>query len=253
MRLTELDYDLPPELVAQEPLERRDDARMLVLDRRAGAIEHSRFYKLGRYLREGDLLVLNDTRVFPARLFARKATGGAVELLMVRPADEPPGAWMALIRGHRAIARGHAAGARGRPRAADRRLSASRPSVVVSDDGRRSRTDPGRAPARWRCRTISIASPEPDDRADYQTVYAEQTGRGRRADRRAAFHAGTAGQSWPTAGVRTACRDAAYRAGHLRAGAQRRGRGAYDGGRMVHDSARRAATRSSWRGAPAGA
>ena len=68
MRLSELDYDLPEELIAQEPLERRDGARMLVLDRRQGSVEHSRFYKIGRYLREGDLLVLNNTRVFPARI-----------------------------------------------------------------------------------------------------------------------------------------------------------------------------------------
>ena len=52
MRLSELDYDLPEDLIAQEPLERRDGARMLVLDRRQGSVEHSRFYKIGRYLRE---------------------------------------------------------------------------------------------------------------------------------------------------------------------------------------------------------
>ena len=56
MRLTELDYNLPPELIAQEPLERRDEARLMVLDRRGGTIEHSRFYKLGDFLRDGDLL-----------------------------------------------------------------------------------------------------------------------------------------------------------------------------------------------------
>ncbi len=107
MRLTELDYDLPPELIAQEPLDRRDDARMLVLDRHLGkVIAHSRFYKLGEYLREGDLLVLNDTRVFPARLFARKESGGAIELLMVRPVAAPPGAWLALMRAHRQVREG---------------------------------------------------------------------------------------------------------------------------------------------------
>jgi len=62
MRLNELDYDLPEALIAQEPIPNRADARMLVLERRRGAIEHSRFYKLGRHLRDGDLLVLNDTR-----------------------------------------------------------------------------------------------------------------------------------------------------------------------------------------------
>jgi S-adenosylmethionine:tRNA ribosyltransferase-isomerase len=100
MRLSELDYELPDELIAQHPLERRDEARMLVVDRRTGALEHSRFYKLVRHLRDGDLLVLNDTRVFPARLFARKESGGKVELLMLRALDEPAGAWLALMRSH---------------------------------------------------------------------------------------------------------------------------------------------------------
>jgi S-adenosylmethionine:tRNA ribosyltransferase-isomerase len=106
MRLSELDYDLPPELIAQEPLERRDQARLLVLDRRSGQVEHSRFYKLARVLREDDLLVLNNTRVFPARLMARKESGGAVELLLVRPAETPPGAWIALTRTHRPLKEG---------------------------------------------------------------------------------------------------------------------------------------------------
>ena len=106
MRLSELDYDLPEELIAQEPLARRDEARLLVLDRKTKSIEHSRFYKLARHLRDGDLIVLNDTRVLPARLFAQKESGGRVELLMVRPADSaegPAGAWLALIRTHRAL------------------------------------------------------------------------------------------------------------------------------------------------------
>jgi S-adenosylmethionine:tRNA ribosyltransferase-isomerase len=106
MRLSELDYDLPEELIAQEPLARRDEARLLVLDRKSKAIEHSRFYKLARHLREGDLIVLNDTRVLPARLFAQKESGGRVELLMVRPVEAtegPAGAWIALIRTHRAL------------------------------------------------------------------------------------------------------------------------------------------------------
>ena len=106
MRLSELDYKLPEELIAQHPMERRDEARMLVVDRRAGTFEHSRFYKLGRHLRDGDLLVLNDTRVFPARLFAHKESGGKVELLMVRALDQPAGAWLALMRSHHALKEG---------------------------------------------------------------------------------------------------------------------------------------------------
>ncbi|HJU10142.1 MAG TPA: S-adenosylmethionine:tRNA ribosyltransferase-isomerase, partial [Candidatus Binataceae bacterium] len=90
MRLSELDYDLPAELIAQHPLEDRAQARLMVVERRSGSISHSRFYKLPRELREGDLLVMNDTRVIPARLTAHKESGGAVELLLVRPAETSP-------------------------------------------------------------------------------------------------------------------------------------------------------------------
>ena len=175
MRLTELDYNLPPELVAQEPLQRRDEARLMVLDRRAGTIEHSRFYKLGDFLRDGDLLVLNDTRVFPARLFARKPTGGAIELLMVRPVDEPPGAWLALIRSHRGLREG---------------------TRLILDDGRTLRIAGYQRPGRplvmgddsVPIETILESAgalalphyihrePRPSDRDDYQTVFAAQRG-----------------------------------------------------------------------------
>src|SRR5208282_378510 len=103
MRLSELDYDLPDELIAQHPLEAREQARMLVVVRKAKALEHSRFYKLGNHLREGDLIVLNDTRVLPARIYARKESGGRVEVLFVRPVEEPKGAWMAMVRAHRGL------------------------------------------------------------------------------------------------------------------------------------------------------
>jgi S-adenosylmethionine:tRNA ribosyltransferase-isomerase len=106
MRLSELDYDLPAELIAQHPLEQRAQARLMVLERRSGAITHSRFYKLPRELCEGDLLVLNDTKVIPARLMARKESGGSVELLMVRPAENRPGQWQALVRSHRPLRSG---------------------------------------------------------------------------------------------------------------------------------------------------
>ncbi len=103
MQIAELDYDLPAELIAQHPLEHREESRLLVLDRKRGTLEHSRFYKLGHHLRQGDLLVLNDTRVFPARLLARRESGGRVEVLAVRPAAEPEGAWLALVRSHRPL------------------------------------------------------------------------------------------------------------------------------------------------------
>lgn len=85
MRLEEFDYDLPPELIAQTPLDRRDESRLLVLERESGKMEHRVFHDLPAYLRPGDVLVLNDTRVLPARLIGRrKHTGGKVEVLLLR-------------------------------------------------------------------------------------------------------------------------------------------------------------------------
>lgn len=87
MHTSDFDFELPPELIAQEPLARRDASRLLHVDRGTGALHHRRFGELAELLRPGDLLVLNDSRVIPARLLGQKAdTGGRVELLLVRPA-----------------------------------------------------------------------------------------------------------------------------------------------------------------------
>ena len=77
-------YDLPEELIAQTPLEQRDTSRLLVLDRQTGALEHKHFYDILDYLRPGDCLVMNDSRVLPARLLGHRPTGGAVEVLLLR-------------------------------------------------------------------------------------------------------------------------------------------------------------------------
>ena len=77
-------YDLPEELIAQTPLEKRDTSRLLVLDRQTGAVSHRHFYDIIEYLREGDCLVMNDSRVLPARLLGHRPTGGAVEVLLLR-------------------------------------------------------------------------------------------------------------------------------------------------------------------------
>ena len=77
-------YDLPEELIAQTPLERRDASRLLALDRKTGAIAHRHFYDIADYLQPGDCLVMNDSRVLPARLLGHRPTGGAVEVLLLR-------------------------------------------------------------------------------------------------------------------------------------------------------------------------
>jgi S-adenosylmethionine:tRNA ribosyltransferase-isomerase len=101
LRTSDFDYDLPPEFIAQTPIEPRDASRLLVLDRETGAIEHRHFSDILDYLVPGDLLVANESRVLPARLFARKTpTGGSVELLLLKKID--PVSWEALVRGRRA-------------------------------------------------------------------------------------------------------------------------------------------------------
>jgi len=77
-------YDLPEELIAQTPLEQRDTSRLLVLDRETGAVSHKHFYDILDYLKPGDCLVMNDSRVLPARLLGNRPTGGAVELLLLK-------------------------------------------------------------------------------------------------------------------------------------------------------------------------
>ena len=100
MKTSDFDYDLPPELIAQTPIEPRDTARLLQLDRTSGAIEHHHFYDLPDLLQPGDLLVANESRVIPARIFGHKeGTGGAVEILLLRRFDDVT--WQALLRGHR--------------------------------------------------------------------------------------------------------------------------------------------------------
>lgn len=101
LRTDDFDYTLPAELIAQEPAERRDMSRLMVLDRATGAITHERFSRIGAYLRPRDLLVANRSRVIPARLIGRKETGGAVELLLVQSLG--PDRWRALVRPSRKL------------------------------------------------------------------------------------------------------------------------------------------------------
>ncbi len=88
MRVDEFQYTLPETLIAQEPARRRRDSRLLVLDGASGAFQDRSFDQFSALLSPGDLLVLNDTRVVPARLLGKKATGGAVEILLERPLDK---------------------------------------------------------------------------------------------------------------------------------------------------------------------
>ena len=84
MKTHDFYYDLPEELIAQTPLEKRDTSRLMVLDRNTGAVTHKHFYDILEYLKPGDCLVMNDSRVLPARLLGHRPTGGAVEVLLLR-------------------------------------------------------------------------------------------------------------------------------------------------------------------------
>jgi len=105
MSMRSFDYDLPAEAIAQTPVEPRDAARLLVATDEGGTVAHMRVSDLPELLDDGDVLVVNETRVLPARLHLQKPTGGAVEVLLLEPRDEA-GTWEALVRPSRRLAAG---------------------------------------------------------------------------------------------------------------------------------------------------
>jgi S-adenosylmethionine:tRNA ribosyltransferase-isomerase len=182
MRLDEFDYDLPPGRVAQEPCARRDASRLMVLERAAEGIVETTFGRIGDHLGPGDLLVLNDTRVVPARLNARKITGGRVELLLVgREAGDPSGAtWRCLASTARGL----------RPGVRLKIASGLEAEFLGEEEGGRVRVrlvaEDGDADAAVR-RHGAVPLPPyilrhdadpraPIDRERYQTVYAREDG-----------------------------------------------------------------------------
>lgn len=114
LSVADFDYELPDRLVAQQPMEPRDHSRLLVVHRDSGAIEHHHFYDLPTFLNEGDILVINETRVIPARLFGTKRVGGGrVEILLVRPLlgtgegiESNERMWTAMVRPSRRVSVG---------------------------------------------------------------------------------------------------------------------------------------------------
>jgi S-adenosylmethionine:tRNA ribosyltransferase-isomerase len=176
VHLSDFDYDLPPELIAQEPTTDREASRLLTLDRRTGATAHHRFTALPTFLRPGDLLVVNRSRVFPARVLGRRKGGGDAEILLVRQTG--PVAWEAMLRPARRL------------RPGDRIDCAGGLTIVVTSgptaaDGRRE--------VRFECEPADVArllaevgqtplppyirrAPGPADLERYQTVYARDSG-----------------------------------------------------------------------------
>jgi S-adenosylmethionine:tRNA ribosyltransferase-isomerase len=184
MRISEFDFELPEELIAQHPLERRDASRMLVVNRAEGAWRDGSFAEFPVELREGDAVVVNNTRVFPARLVGRREpTGGRVELLLVRRRVEFEGeAWEVLAKPARRLEAG------ARVLFGDGRLTAETLAATAEGAGRvvRFRAEGdfgalleefGRMPLPPYIKRDSedLASAE-EDRERYQTVYAHEPG-----------------------------------------------------------------------------
>ncbi|HEY7562841.1 MAG TPA: tRNA preQ1(34) S-adenosylmethionine ribosyltransferase-isomerase QueA [Gaiellaceae bacterium] len=158
MRTSELDYDLPPELIAQHPSARRDESRLLVYERGSGAVRHRRFRDLPAELPDGSIVVVNDTRVVPARLRVRRETGGEAEVLLLEPIED--GIWEALARPTRRLR----AGARLGPVELLEHLGAGRWLVRLEGE------PAGEAPL-----PPYITEPLADT-GRYQTVYADEAG-----------------------------------------------------------------------------
>jgi len=177
LRTADFDYELPARLIASRPSDRRDASRLLVLDRRSGAIEDREFPDFLSYLAPGDALALNDTRVFPARLVGRKPTGAAAEVLLLHVLESDPSGrtWEALVR----------PGGKLKP---GRVVEVAEGLVVRIEDstpegGRIVRIEGDGDPLALVERHGRVPLPpyidredDEEDRVRYQTVYAERTG-----------------------------------------------------------------------------
>lgn len=189
MHISDFDYELPEELIAQHPLERRDASRMLVVERARRSWRDARFTEFPAHVEAGDVVVVNNTRVFPARLVGRRApSGGRVELLLVRELKEGAGksesgaarVWEALARPARRLERG------AEVVFGDGRLRGE--VIEARDDGRRIvrfscagdfdalLEEFGQTPLPPYIKRGAEASERAADRARYQTIYAEQRG-----------------------------------------------------------------------------
>ena len=172
MKTRDFWYDLPEELIAQTPLAQRDSSRLLVLNKDNGSLEHKHFYDILDYLRPGDCLVMNDSRVLPARLLGNRPTGGAVELLLLKDLGDKK--WECLAKPGRKLMKGQEV------IFGDGKLTAT--VVEVKDDGNRIvefhyegiflevLEQLGKMPL------PPYIKEELQDRERYQTVYSRETG-----------------------------------------------------------------------------
>jgi len=176
LNIDQFDYTLPPELIAQQPLPQRDSSRLLVLERRTGALQHRRFHDLPDLLAPGDLLVVNRSRVLPARLLGRRAGGGGAEILLVRQVEGPR--WEALLRPGRRLRPGArvemAQGFEAVVLSGPVSVQGCRPVELLAADGdwRAAVERHGHVPL-----PPYVRRPDtPADRERYQAVYAREEG-----------------------------------------------------------------------------
>lgn len=171
MRIEDFDFELPDEAIARHPAEKRDASRLMVLDRASGTIAHHVFSDLPALLSAGDLLVVNDTRVLPARLMARKtATGGRVEILLIEPIAESATSWRAMVAASKGVRAG-----------AQLDLADGSVATVTAEEGEGFVVLELPRPAVELARSLGeIPLPpylgrraEESDRTRYQTVYAQ--------------------------------------------------------------------------------
>lgn len=171
LRVADFDYELPSEAIAQFPADPRDASRLLVLDRASGGLVHSRFADIGRWLHPGDLLVVNDSRVIPARLRGTRPGGGAAQVLVLRPVDGESGRWQALVRPSRRLPPGSRVTLRGdHTIEIGERLTDGVRLVTFDDDPQRVMAAAGEIPLP----PYITGHGAPTDR--YQTVYARPPG-----------------------------------------------------------------------------
>lgn len=173
MRTEDFDYYLPPELIAQEPIEHRDSSRLLVLNRENKTIEHHHFYNLPDFLKDGDVMVFNDSRVIPARIPGKKAnSGGAVEVLLLRRLDS--NLWETLVKPGRRVKTGTLLNVGGNCE------SASRTAEVVGEGDRGIRIirffDEGKLFELGQVALPPYIHKPLQNPERYQTVYSENSG-----------------------------------------------------------------------------
>ncbi|MCX7988088.1 MAG: tRNA preQ1(34) S-adenosylmethionine ribosyltransferase-isomerase QueA [Thermodesulfovibrio sp.] len=171
MKLIDLEYTLPTELIAQQPLKERDKARMLVLHKHSGKVEHRIFFEIVEYLNSGDILIINNTKVIPARLIGKKATGGKIEILLVKEKQEGNNTiWEIMTKGNY----------EGKIIIDDRELlirknSDGKEIIFLNMDSNSVKSfihEKGFMPLP----PYIKRKPDKTDKEDYQTVYAKQNG-----------------------------------------------------------------------------